>query len=96
MKLREDPEERSSKMTVETLLRVARALPQREQLLLASLLIQQAQTVLSSTETKTAVLLRVRGMFRGRPGTAEFHAEKSREVEAEEQKFFGHRPGTSE
>jgi hypothetical protein len=83
-------------MTVETLLQEARALPQGEQLLLASLLIQQAQSVLSSTESKTAVISRVRGMFRGRPGTAEFQAEKSRELEAEERKFFGHRPGASE
>ncbi len=83
-------------MTVETLLREARALPQGEQLLLASLLIQQAQSVLPSTETKTAVIRRVRGMFRGRPGTTEFQAEKCRELEADEQKFFGHRPGTSE
>jgi hypothetical protein len=69
-------------MTVEALLREARALPQGEQLLLASLLSQQAQTILPSTETKTAVIRRVRGMFRGRPGTAEFQAEKSSELEA--------------
>jgi hypothetical protein len=79
-------------MTVEALLREARALPPGEQLLLAKLLIQQAQSVLPSTEIKTAVIRRVRGMFRGRPGTAEFQAEKRRELKAEERKFFGHRP----
>jgi hypothetical protein len=66
-------------MTVETLLQEARSLSQGEQLLLASLLIQQAQSVPPSVETRREVLGLVRGMFRGMPGTEEFQAEKRRE-----------------
>jgi hypothetical protein len=70
-------------MTVETLLQEARALPQEEQLRLASLLIQQTQSVSPSVETRREVLRQVRGMFRGMPGTGEFQAEKRRELEEE-------------
>lgn len=83
-------------MTVERLLQEARGLPQNEQLLLASLLIQQAQTALPSIETRREVLHRVRGMFRGSPGTLEFQAEKRRELEEEEQKLFKRWPEASE
>ncbi|MCI0336758.1 MAG: hypothetical protein L0226_04210 [Acidobacteria bacterium] len=86
-------------MTVETLLQEARSLPQNEQLRLASLLIQQAQSATPSIETRREVLGRVRGMFKGMPGTEEFQAEKREELEAEERKFgerFKSRPESAE
>jgi hypothetical protein len=75
-------------MTVETLLQEAQALPLEEQLRLASLLIQQAQSVSPSVETRREVLRLVRGTFRAMPGTEEFQAEKRRELEEEERKFL--------
>jgi hypothetical protein len=84
-------------MTVETLLQEARALmTQEEQLRLASLLIQQAQSVEPSIEARREVLRQVRGMFRGMPGTEEFQAGKRRELEDKERKFFGRRLEASE
>jgi hypothetical protein len=83
-------------MTVETLLQEARMLSQEEQLRLASLLIQQAQSLEPSIEARREALRRVRGMFRGMPSTEEFQAEKRRELEDEERKLFGRRPEASE
>jgi hypothetical protein len=74
-------------MTVEILLQGTRSLPQNEQLRLASLLIQQAQSLEPSIETKREALKRVRGMFKGMPGTEEFQAERREELELEERKF---------
>jgi hypothetical protein len=69
-------------MTVETLLQEARMLPQNEQLRLASLLIQQAQSRIPTDEERRAAFRRVRGKFKNiLISTEEFQAEKRRELE---------------
>jgi hypothetical protein len=86
--------------TIETLLQEARLLPQLEQLKLAALLIQQAQSVVPIVEQRRAAFRRVRGKFKHLlPTVDEFMAEKRAELELEERKFeecFGKHAETSE
>jgi hypothetical protein len=75
-------------MTVETLAQEAQSLPQDERLRLIMLLVEQLRGATPTPETRREILNQVRGMFRGMPGTEEFQAEKRRELEEEERKFF--------
>lgn len=81
--------------SVERLLLEARTLPTTDQMILASLLIQQAQQpVLVVDEERLAAFRRVRGSLAGLlPTTKEFMAEKRAELDREERRFnerFGH------
>ena len=86
--------------TIETLLQEARLLPQFEQLILAALLIQQAQSVVPTIEQRRAAFRHVRGKFKHLlPTVNEFMAEKRAELELEERKVeerFGKRAETGE
>lgn len=75
--------------SVERLLQEARALPAMEQMILASLLIQQAQHPIPVDEDRQAAFRRVRGSLAGLlPTTDEFIAEKRAELEREELRFY--------
>lgn len=86
--------------TIETLLQEARLLPQIEQLKLAALLIEQAQSVVPTAEQRLAAVRRVRGKFKHLlPTVDEYMAAKRAELEQEERKFeerFGKRVKASE
>lgn len=73
---------------VERLLQEARALPSAEQIMLAALLIQQAQHSVPVDEDRRAAFRRVRGKYKHLPfGTAELQAEKHQELELEERRY---------
>ena len=73
--------------SVERLLQEARTLPTAEQMILASLLIQQAQQPVLVDEGRLAAFRRVRGSLAGLlPTTEEFMAEKRAELAREEQR----------
>ncbi|MBL8188054.1 MAG: hypothetical protein JNK38_08605 [Acidobacteria bacterium] len=75
--------------SVERLLQEARTLPTNEQMILASLLIQQAQHPVSIDEDRQAAFHRVRGSLAGLlPTTEEFMAEKRAELDQEEERFL--------
>ncbi|MGH9803275.1 MAG: hypothetical protein ACRD82_23165 [Blastocatellia bacterium] len=80
--------------SVEKLLQEARMLPTAEQMILASLLIQQAQQPVRVDEDRQTAFRRVRGSLAGLlPTTEEFIAEKRAELAQEERRFserFGH------
>ena len=80
--------------SVERLLQEAKTLPTNEQMILASLLIQQAQQPVLIDEDRQAAFRRVRGSLAGvLPTIEEFMAEKRAELEREEGRFlarFGH------
>jgi hypothetical protein len=67
--------------SVERLLQEARSLPTSEQMILASLLIQQAQQPVSIDADRQAAFRRVRGSLAGLlPTTDEFMVEKRMEL----------------
>jgi hypothetical protein len=74
-------------MTAETILQEVRLWPQSEQLNLAILIIQQAQTPLPTDEEKSAAFRQVRGKFKGLLGAEEFREEKRMELEIEERRY---------
>lgn len=74
--------------SVERLLQKARTLPTTEQMILASLLIQQAQQPVLVGEGRLAAFRRVRGSLAGLlPTTKKFMAEKRAELDREERRF---------
>jgi hypothetical protein len=84
---------------IERLLQEARALPAVEQMILAALLIQQAQHPVPVDVDRQAAFRRVRGSLKGiLPSSEEFMAEKRAELDREEELFverFGHRTETN-
>lgn len=86
--------------SVEGLLQQARMLPAVEQMILASLLIQQSQQPVMVDDDRQAAFRRVRGSLAGLlPMTEEFMAEKCAEVIREEERFterFGHQAERSQ